>query len=213
MGDVLWQHKTWHQVVDWSRLPTVRSQHKHMEASPPESNKYKKTTLSIMCLNEQMWGSCILVNWLIPSQVVEHNHVGIGVVEVVGVGWVVFLCPVDWKRTIEIENVVLGFRLIVHAVETHHLTSHTQQKQGKQSLSVWVVNHRDSLHFLWREMLTWSRKRCSSGWLRGLMVTSNRGMKIFSNISWKLASCFFVWYTSLVRWWSNSDICRYYLLL
>lgn len=53
-------------------------------------------------------------------------------------------------------------------------------------------------------ILTCSRKRCSSGWLRGLMVTSNRGMKMFSSISWKLASCFFVWYTSL--WGGASDL-------
>lgn len=62
---------------------------------------------------------------LTPSQVVEHSHVGIGVVEVVGVGRVVFFCPVDWQRTVQIENVVLWFRLIVHAVEAHHLTRQT----------------------------------------------------------------------------------------
>lgn len=33
---------------------------------------------------------------LLPSQVVEHSHVGVGVVEVVGVRWVVFFCPVSW---------------------------------------------------------------------------------------------------------------------
>ena len=40
--------------------------------------------------------------------------------------------------------------------------------------------------------LTCSRKRWSSGWLRGFTLASNKGMKMFSSISWKLASCFFV---------------------
>lgn len=131
---------------------------------------------------------------LVLSQVVEHSHVGIGVVEVVGVGWVVFFCPVGRKRTVKIENVVLGFRLIVHAVETDHLA---EKKKNMDKVS---VSFRAIAWISFGLVLTWSRKRCSSGWLLGLIVTSNRGMKIFSSISWKLASCFFVWYTSLERW-------------
>lgn len=57
----------------------------------------------------------------IPSQVVEHSHVGISIVEVVGVRRVVFFCPVCWQRTVKIENVVLRFRLIVHAVKADNL--------------------------------------------------------------------------------------------
>lgn len=45
--------------------------------------------------------------------------------------------------------------------------------------------------------LTCSRKRCSSGWLAGCTVASNRGRKMFSSISWKLASWPLVRYTSL----------------
>lgn len=62
--------------------------------------------------------SCVL---LLPSQVVQDSHVGIGVVEVVGVGWVVLFCPVTWQRAVQVENVVFRFGLIVHAVEAHHL--------------------------------------------------------------------------------------------
>ncbi len=50
-----------------------------------------------------------VTSWLILSQVVEHSHVGIGVVEVVGVGWVVIFRPIGWQRTVKIENVVLRF--------------------------------------------------------------------------------------------------------
>lgn len=74
---------------------------------------------------------------------VEHSHVGIGVVEVVGVGWVVFFCPVGRKRTVKIENVVLGFRLIVHAVETDHLAG---KKKYGQGISLFQSH---SLDFLW----------------------------------------------------------------
>lgn len=66
--------------------------------------------------------------YVIPSQVVEHSHVGIGVVEVVGVGRVVFFCPVSWQRTVKIKNVVLGFGLVIHAVKTHHLLTHKTDK-------------------------------------------------------------------------------------
>lgn len=92
---------------------------------------------------------------LIPSQVVEHSHVGIGVVEVVGVGWVVFFGPAGWQRTVKIENVVLGFRLIVHAVETHHLAkTSTKQQSVSFGAIAWI-----SCDLI----LTWSKKRCSSG--------------------------------------------------
>lgn len=66
---------------------------------------------------------CLLVRVCVcvPSQVVEHRHVGVGVVEVVGVGRVVLLRPVDRQRTVQVEDVVLGFGLVVHAVKTHHL--------------------------------------------------------------------------------------------
>lgn len=46
-------------------------------------------------------------------------------------------------------------------------------------------------------LLTCSRKRCSSGWLAGCTVASNSGRKMFSSISWKLASWPLVRYTSL----------------
>lgn len=81
--------------------------------------------------------SCVIngSSWPIPSQVVEHRHIGIGVVEVVGVRWVVFFCPVGWQRAVKIENVVLGFRLIVHAVEAHHLPTHMPQTKKKTQQS------------------------------------------------------------------------------
>lgn len=70
----------------------------------------------------------------VPPQVVEHGHVGVSVVEVVGVGWVVFFCPVGWQWTVKIENVVLRFGLIINAVETHHLAN----KQKKIYISGYI---------------------------------------------------------------------------
>lgn len=138
----------------------------------------------------------------LPPQVVQYGHVDIGVVEVVWVRRVVLFGPVRWQRTVKIENVMLRFGLVVDAVEAHHLRK--AGNMNRRSTLSPGVGRGDVLDFLWGDTLTCSRKRCSSGWLRGLMVTSNRGMKIFSNISWKLASCFFVWYTSLQKWvWNN----------
>lgn len=85
----------------------------------------------ILCLFHWNAGSKILVCYrsvqllhTVPSQVVEHSHVGIGVVEVVGVGWVVLFCPIHWQRTVKIENVVLRFGFIIYAVEADHLFTH-----------------------------------------------------------------------------------------
>lgn len=64
---------------------------------------------------------CVCVCERLPPQVVENRHVGVGVVQVVGVGRVVFLGPISWQRTVQVEDVVLWFGLVVHAVETHHL--------------------------------------------------------------------------------------------
>lgn len=63
---------------------------------------------------------------------VEHGHVGVGVVEVVGVWRIIFLRPVTRQRAVQVENVVLRFGLIVHAVKTHHLG----QVQNEETISV-----------------------------------------------------------------------------
>lgn len=62
----------------------------------------------------------------VPSQMVKHSHIGISIIEVVGVGWVVFLCPVGWQWAVKIENVMLGFGLVIHAVKAHNLLTNTQ---------------------------------------------------------------------------------------
>lgn len=57
----------------------------------------------------------------LPSEVVEHRHVGIHVVQVVGVGWVVLLHPAARQGAVQVENVMLWFGFIIHAVEAVHL--------------------------------------------------------------------------------------------
>lgn len=52
---------------------------------------------------------------------VQYSHVDIGVVEVVRIRRVILFGPVRGQRTVETENVMLGFGLIVDAVEAHHL--------------------------------------------------------------------------------------------
>ena len=55
------------------------------------------------------------------AQVVEHGHVCIHVVEVVGVGRVFLLGPVLRERTVRVEDVLLRFGLVIHAVEAYDL--------------------------------------------------------------------------------------------
>lgn len=57
----------------------------------------------------------------LPSEVVEHCHVGIHVVQVLGVGWVVLLHPVAWQGAVQVEDVMLWFGFIIHTVKTIHL--------------------------------------------------------------------------------------------
>lgn len=45
----------------------------------------------------------------VPAQVIQHSHVCIHVVEVVGIGRVVLFCPVDWERTVQVEDMLLWF--------------------------------------------------------------------------------------------------------
>lgn len=79
----------------------------------------------------------------LPSQVVQHSHVGVGVVQVVGVGGVVLLCPVGRQRTVQVEDVLLRFGLVVHAVEAHHLLEPAGKKKEdhkrvKRHDRVWI---------------------------------------------------------------------------
>lgn len=57
----------------------------------------------------------------VPAQVIQHRHVCVHIVQVVGVGRVVLLVPVDRQRTVQVKDVLLWFRFIIHAVKTHHL--------------------------------------------------------------------------------------------
>ena len=52
---------------------------------------------------------------------VQHGHVGEGVVQVVGVGRVVLLHPSLRERALQVEDVVLGLGLIIHTVKAVHL--------------------------------------------------------------------------------------------
>lgn len=127
----------------------------------------------------------------IPAQVIQHGHVCIHIIQVVGIGGVVLLCPVPWQWAVQVEDMLLWLWLIIHTVKTHNLC-------GRSVRDLWNplrfgIKQINTLFVLQERLRTCWRKRCSSGWLPGFTVTSNRGMKIFSSISWKLHSCFFVW--------------------
>lgn len=124
---------------------------------------------------------------------VQHGHVSEGVIQVVGVGWVVLLHPGFREEALQVEDVVLWLGLIIHTVKAIHLAeswwSVLEPQLGPRPASLPSPCP--------RPRLTCSRKRCSSGWLAGCTVASNSGRKMFSSISWKLASWPLVRYTSL----------------
>lgn len=123
-----------------------------------KSNIFTKTTLKpfvLFCKRCIEMNACVssrgffcVINecsWAIPAQVVEHRHVGIGVVQVVRVRWVVFFCPVFWQRAVQIEDELLRFGLVVHAVEADHLWTHTQQQDKN------TQENQDRLELSWRD--------------------------------------------------------------
>ncbi len=56
---------------------------------------------------------------------VEDGHVGVHVVQIVGVWRVVVATPARWRRTVQVEDVMLRFGLVVNAVESNHLNIKT----------------------------------------------------------------------------------------
>lgn len=59
---------------------------------------------------------------------IQHSHVCVHVVEVVRIGWVVFLCPVPRQRAVQVKDMLLWFGLVVHAVETHNLRDDKKER-------------------------------------------------------------------------------------
>lgn len=60
---------------------------------------------------------------------IQHGHVCVHVVEVVRIGWVVFLSPVPWQRAVQVKDMLLWFGLVVHAVKTHNLRDDQKERE------------------------------------------------------------------------------------
>ena len=61
------------------------------------------------------------LNAVSPSEMVEHSHVGIHIVEVVCIWRVLHARPVFWKRRILVKYHVLRLRLVIDRVKTSYL--------------------------------------------------------------------------------------------
>lgn len=99
------------------RLPAVRSQHKGVEAPPPAHTHAVIQSDSRSDSYSGVW------RVLVPAQVVQDGHVGVHVVQIVRVRRVVVVTPARRRRTVQVKDVMLRFRLVVHAVEPHHLNN------------------------------------------------------------------------------------------
>ena len=60
-----------------------------------------------------------------PAEVVEDHHVGVGVVEVVHIGWVLLAGPVTRQWAVSIKHDGLWLGLIIHRVKSCHLPTNT----------------------------------------------------------------------------------------
>lgn len=101
----------------------------------------------------------------VPAQVIQHSHVCIHIVEVVGIGRVVLLCPVDWQWTVQVEDMLLRFRLIIHTVKTHDLYERPTRESWNPLRSgyMWIIQIHDSTaktsYVLKEEMQLWMAAR------------------------------------------------------
>ena len=57
----------------------------------------------------------------ILSQMVKDHHVGVHVIEIIGVWWILIVVPVFWQRTLFGKQMGLGFTLIIHTVKASNL--------------------------------------------------------------------------------------------
>lgn len=65
----------------------------------------------------------------LPAQMIEYHHIGICVIKVIGIGWVVLFCPVPRQGAVQVKDVVLWLRFIIHTVKAIHLPSHMPGKE------------------------------------------------------------------------------------
>ena len=52
---------------------------------------------------------------------VKDHHVGVHVIEIIGVWWILIVVPVFWQRTPFGKQMGLGFTLIIHTVKASNL--------------------------------------------------------------------------------------------
>ncbi len=93
----------------------MRSQHESVEAPPPAHTERQ--------VIQRPFDHMACVYWLyqLPAQVVEDGHVGVHVVQIVRVRRVVVVTPARWRRTVQVEDVMLRFGLVINTVESNHL--------------------------------------------------------------------------------------------
>jgi len=89
---------------------------------------------------------------------VEHSHVGIHVVQVIGIRWVFHACPVLWKWSILVKYYVLRLRFIIDRIKTSYLTTRKTvlvklTKKIKKNSCIEMIWHKINITLIYNDML------------------------------------------------------------
>lgn len=67
----------------------------------------------------------------LPTQMIQHHHISICVIKVIGIWWIIFFHPIARQGTVQVEDVVLWLGLIVYAIKSVHLPIQNPEKERK----------------------------------------------------------------------------------
>lgn len=113
MRNVLGHHEATNEMLDGTCFAAVRSQYERVEALFPASVSKCKALSRFVIRN-------------LRSKVVQHGHVGVGVVLVISIRRVFDVVPGFRRAHVFVEKRVLRLALIVHRVEAYHLQTQIQ---------------------------------------------------------------------------------------
>ena len=119
------------------------------------------------------------------AELIEDTHVGVCVVDVIGIWRILFVDPFLRSGHFSIEDRVFRFALVVDRVETNQLITDTSWNPLNFFFLIFFEFSKFFLNFQ-IIMITCCKNQCSSGCSSGLLVALKSGKNKLSISCWKL---------------------------
>jgi hypothetical protein len=116
MGNVFAEQKAANQVINWTGFTAMRSKHERIQST--FSVECKRFRVQFTVGSKEM--NLIIEHYLL-AQIVQDDHVGVHVVQVVGVRWIFFVSPQFGSDCNAFEQRRFVFRLIVDRIESGYV--------------------------------------------------------------------------------------------